>query len=143
MFENILKLVERVIIIAMVIFMAIVLIVATGEIAVVMYKGLVSPSPEAGMILDVNELVHIFGFFLNVLIGLELFETVKLYLKENVFHGEVILLVSLIAVARKVIVLDYKNTEPLTIIAVAILIGTISGGYYLLKKSLRDNKDIS
>lgn len=143
MFENILKLVERVIIIAMVIFMAIVLIVATGEIAVVMYKGLVSPSPEAGMILDVNELVHIFGFFLNVLIGLELFETVKLYLKENVFHGEVILLVSLIAVARKVIVLDYKNTEPLTIIAIAILIGTISGGYYLLKKSLRDNKDIS
>jgi uncharacterized membrane protein (DUF373 family) len=46
--------------------------------------------------------MEIFGFVLIVLIGFELYETVKLYLKENAFHGEVILMVSLISVSRKV-----------------------------------------
>lgn len=93
-FEKIIQTIERYVVFALVAFMALVLIISTIEI---------------GIIIDVNDLTVIFGFFLTVLIGLELYETVTLYLKENVFHGEVILLVSLIAVSRKVIVIDYTK----------------------------------
>ena len=121
-------------------FMIFVLIVATAELGIIIIQELTNqfePGTE-GTLFNINELIKIFGFFLNILIGLELFETVKLYLKENVFHGEIILLVGLIAISRKVIILDYTKEDPMTIIAIALLIGTISLGYYLLKKTTRD-----
>lgn len=120
--------------------MIFVLIVATAELGIIIIQELTNqfePGTE-GTLFNINELIKIFGFFLNILIGLELFETVKLYLKENVFHGEIILLVGLIAISRKVIILDYTKEDPMTIIAIALLIGTISLGYYLLKKTTRD-----
>jgi uncharacterized membrane protein (DUF373 family) len=128
---------EKIVIIALMIFMAIVLLISTFEVGVIIVKELINPIENKGIIIDINELVEIFGFFLNVLIGLELFETVKLYLKENVFHGEVILIIALIAISRKVIILDYHSENPLTIIAVALLIGTITIGYYFIKKAVR------
>jgi uncharacterized membrane protein (DUF373 family) len=117
------------------IFMAIILLISTFEVGVIIIKELINPIESKGIVIDINELVEIFGFFLNVLIGLELFDTVKLYLRENVFHGEVILIIALIAISRKVIILDYHTEKPLTIIAIALLIGTITVGYYFIKKA--------
>jgi uncharacterized membrane protein (DUF373 family) len=126
---------ERIIILALMIFMAIILLISTFEVGVIIIKELINPIESKGIVIDINELVEIFGFFLNVLIGLELFDTVKLYLRENVFHGEVILIIALIAISRKVIILDYHTEKPLTIIAIALLIGTITVGYYFIKKA--------
>jgi len=134
--DKIFKPFEKIVIITLMIFMAIVLLISTFEVGVIIIKELINPVEISGIIIDINELVEIFGFFLNVLIGLELFETVKLYLKENVFHGEVILIIALIAISRKVIILDYHSENPLTIIAVALLIGTITAGYYFIKKAV-------
>lgn len=140
-FHHIIKLIERVIIISLVVLMAIVLVLSTAEVAVIVVTKLSNPLEDGGMFIDITGLMDIFGFFLIVLIGFELFETVKLYLKENVFHGEVILLVSLIAVARKVIVLDYTKEDPMSLIAIAVLIASISFGYFLIKKTLRKPKN--
>lgn len=137
---DILTYLEKFIIIALLIFMAVVLIIATIEVGIVLIKGLVNPTTCGGFIIDISDTIKIFGLFMNVLIGLELFETVKLYLKEHVFHGEVILLVSLIAISRKVIILDFSKEEPLTIISMALLIGTISLGYYLIKICMKKTK---
>ena len=120
--------------------MAIVLVIASIEVGVIIVSKFSNPIETNGIIIDINGLLEIFGFFLTVLIGFELFETVKLYLKENVFHGEVILLVSLIAVARKVIVIDYSKEDPLTLFAIAALIVAISIGYYLIKRTYSSNK---
>jgi uncharacterized membrane protein (DUF373 family) len=135
--EKYFKPLEKIIIIALMIFMALVLLISTFEVGVIIITELINPVESKGIIIDVNELVKIFGFFLNVLIGLELFETVKLYLKENIFHGEVILIIALIAISRKVIILDYHSENPLTIIAMALLIGTITVGYYFIRKAVR------
>lgn len=139
-FNKIIDLAERFIIITLMVFMTVVLVVSAVEVGIIIIQALSNPFINNGIIIDVNGLIDIFGFFLIVLIGLELFETVKLYLKENVFHGEVILLVSLIAVSRKVIVLDYTKEDPLTIVAIAALIAAISFGYFLIKKTLRMDK---
>ena len=53
-------------------------------------------------------------------------------------HVEIIFLVAIIAITRKVIILDVKMMEPLTSIGVASIILALSIGYYLLKKILND-----
>ena len=136
-FNKVLKAFERLIILILVSLMGIVLLLSALEVGIIIINQLSNPLESKGIIIDINGLIEIFGFFLIVLIGFELYETVKLYLKENVFHGEVILLVSLIAVARKVIILNYTEEDPMSIIAIAALIAAISLGYFLLKKTYR------
>ncbi len=136
-FNKVLKTFERIIILILVSLMGIVLMLSAVEVGIIIINQLSNPFESNGILIDINGLKEIFGFFLIVLIGFELYETVKLYLKENVFHGEVILLVSLIAVARKVIILDYTEEDPMSIIAIAALIAAISLGYYLLKKTYK------
>ncbi len=130
---------ERIIIISLTILMGIVVTVSTVELAYMLFLDIFKPQ-EGNALLGLDDMFEIFGLFFNVLIGFELFETMKLFFKENVFHAELILLVALIAVSRKVILLDYNSMEPLSIIGVAILIGTITGGYYLIRYSHKKEK---
>ncbi len=71
-----------------------------------------------------------------ILIGLELIETIKVYLVEDMVHVEIIFLVAIIAITRKVIILDIKSVASLTLIGVAAIIVALSVGYYVLKKAL-------
>ena len=71
-----------------------------------------------------------------ILIGLELIETIKVYLSSEVIPVEIIFLVAIIAVTRKVIILDFKNLDPLTLIGMAAIIIALSIGYYAVKKVL-------
>lgn len=141
LFDKTIKIAERTIIYILIVLMAIVLVFASIEVGIIVIKTFVNSIQSSNLLIDINGLMEIFGFFLIVLIGFELFETVKLYIKENVFHGEVILLVSLIAVSRKVIVLDYSNEEPLLIFAIASLVVSVSVGYYLVKKTHNGSKE--
>jgi uncharacterized membrane protein (DUF373 family) len=70
-----------------------------------------------------------------VLIGIELLESLKVYITEDKIHVEVILSIALIAVARKVISLELTTYPSLTIIAISSLVMTLSAGYFLIKKA--------
>jgi uncharacterized membrane protein (DUF373 family) len=61
------------------------------------------------LLVDVEEMLELFGFFLLVFVGLELLTTMKSYLYDRVIHAEVVLEVSLIAVAQKIIILDTRS----------------------------------
>ncbi len=49
-------------------------------------------------------------------------------------HAEIMFLVALTAVARKVVILDAKTIEPMTVFSIAALVIALSGGYYFIKK---------
>lgn len=85
-------------------------------------------------LLDINELLDIFGMFLLVSIGIELLETVKMYLSSKTVHVEVVFTVAMIAIARKVIILDIKELSSLTLIGIGVIILALSAGYFLLAK---------
>lgn len=116
--------------------MAIVLVFGVIEVSVMFFREVVTSVSSGNFLLNNNGLMRIFDFFLIVLIGFELFETVKLYLDESVFHGEVILMVSLIAIARKVIILDYSKEDPMTIFGIVSIITAVYVGYFLIKKTM-------
>ena len=61
-------------------------------------------TPPAGLLTNPS-IVAILGAFLLVLITVELLDTMKAYIVDNVVHVEVVVLLAIIAIARKVICL--------------------------------------
>jgi uncharacterized membrane protein (DUF373 family) len=122
---------ERVVIVALIIMMGMVVLLATAELAFILVKDMVSPPV---LILEIDELLDLFGLFLLVLIGIELLETVKAYLVENVIRVHVVFTVALIAISRKVIILDVKETPSLKLAGIAAIIIALSLGYFFIKK---------
>jgi uncharacterized membrane protein (DUF373 family) len=125
-----LKKIERVLVSALLIMMVITVFLATIEVAWILIKDIIT---EPMFLLEVSELLDLFGLFLLVLIGIELMETLKVYLTERAIHVEVVFTVALIAVGRKVIILDVKDMPGLTLFAIAAIIVAMSFGYFLLK----------
>ncbi len=136
--KNMINRVEHYTVIALLFMMVLVIVLSTIELGVMLVKDLLNPP---FMFFKVGELLDLFGFFFMIFIGLELIETIKMYLDHSKVHVEVVFLVAMIAVARKVIILDAKTQEPMTLIAVAAVIVALSGGYFLVKKSHRKDKE--
>ena len=67
------------------------------------------PGGTDSLLMSEAELLNTFGIFLSVLIALELVETVEVYFKDHEIHAEIVLLVALIALARKVVLLDIHS----------------------------------
>jgi uncharacterized membrane protein (DUF373 family) len=119
-------------------FMMIAVFLATIEVGVILWQQMLMPP---FMLLNVEEMMTVFGFILMVIIGLELLETIKAYLKKHEIHVEIVLLVALVAVARKVIILDYKDTTPEMMFAVAALVIAMSAGFFMVRRSLSDSRE--
>lgn len=132
-----LKMFEKVIILALMIMMVVVVIVSTIELGRILVVDLLDFN---GSLIDITQLLDIFGFFLLILIGVELLETIKAYLANHVVHVEIVTEVALIAIARKVIILDVKEMKPEMVLSVAALILAIAVAYYLQKQTRRENK---
>ena len=124
--------IERAIAIALLALMGIVVISGVLEVAYVVFIDLMQPP---GFFLGVEDLFEIFGLFLMVLIGLELMTSIEMYLDDNTIHAELMFLVALTAVARKVVILDAKSVDAMTVFAIAALVIALSGGYYFIKKT--------
>lgn len=86
-------------------------------------------------IIDANGLMNLFSLFLVLLIGLELLETIKAYLKDDIVHVEFIILVAIIAIARKAIVWDFKKYSTEELIGLALMIVALGITYFLIKKA--------
>ena len=71
------------------------------------------------------------------MIGLELLDTVKIYLTKKTIHVEVVLLVGIIAIARKVVILEPKTMDAMTLIGIAAIISALTFGYYFVKLAAR------
>jgi len=123
---------ERAIIAGLILLMAITVLFSALDLVVLLVQELLAPPC---FLMDVNELLDTFGLFLLVLIGLELLETFKAYLAEHVIHVEVVFMVAMIAIARKVIILDVKDVPSATLLGIASIIITLSGGYYLFRRA--------
>ena len=126
-----LKKFEHIIVLSLITMMVIVVVLATVELGWIIIRDIVTPPI---ILLEIEELLEIFGFFLLVLIGIELLETIKAYLLTNVIHVEIVLEVALIAIARKVIILDISQYESLTLVGVAALISAVALAFLVIKR---------
>lgn len=126
-----LKKFEAGIVYALIVMMMAVVLLATVELGWIIIKDIITPPV---LLLEINELLEIFGFFLLVLIGIELLETIKAYLVEKVVHVEIVLEVALIAISRKVIILDLEKYPSLTLLGIAGLILSVAVAFHVVKR---------
>jgi uncharacterized membrane protein (DUF373 family) len=128
-----LKKFEHAVIVSLISMMILVVLLSTVELGWIIIKDILTPPI---ILLDINELLEIFGFFLLVLIGVELLETIKAYLLEKVVHVEIVLEVALIAIARKVIILDLEKYDSLTVLGMAGLILAVAVAFYVVRRKI-------
>ena len=130
MIENIKKF-EKMIIFSLLVMMVLVLFLSTLDLAWIIIKDIITPPV---FLLDIDELLEIFGLVMLVLIGIELMQTMaKTYLSQSVDHAQIVMAVAIIAIARKVIILDVKELPGLSLLGIAAIILALSIGYFLMK----------
>lgn len=113
--------------------MAFVLALATIDLGWAIVKDIMQPPY---LIVSVDRLLDLFGLFMLVIIGIELLETImKTYLTQGIAHYEVVLSVAIIAIARKVIILDIKETSSIALLGIAAIIMALTIGYFFMKKA--------
>lgn len=121
-----LKKFERVLFGVLILMLTLVVFLSVVELGWVLIKDIITPPL---FILEISELLELFGLFLLVLIGIELLETVKKYYTEGRVDLDVIVSVALIALSRKIITVDPKEYDPLTLIGMAAIILALVVGY--------------
>lgn len=126
---------EEIISRALLVMMAAVVLLTTIELGWILVKDVLTPPV---FLLEIGEILELFGMFLLVLIGIELMHSVKIFIKRREIHLEAMLIVALVAVARKVIVLEPKELAPEAVLGLAALALALTIGYYLVKRAGRE-----
>ena len=130
-FLNLVHFVEKIVSKFLAIAMLMVIAVAIFDLGVLLFKELFSE--PIGFFN--TTLIELFGLFLNILIALELLENITAYLEKNVIQVELVIVTSLIAVARKLIILDLDKTNGIQLIGLAIAIFALSVSYWIVRYS--------
>jgi len=131
---------ERVINVALLVMLAIVVVLATIDLGWIILRDALTPPV---FLLDVDELLELFGVFLLVMIGIELLDTIKIYITQKTIHVEVVLLIGIIAIARKVVILEPNGMDALTLIGIAAIILALTLGYYFVKRAGREERRLT
>ncbi len=111
--------------------MILIIIIATIDLIRVVMVDIFS---EPRMLLSIG-LFEFFGMFLNVLIALEILENITAYLRKHVIQVELVIVTSLVAIARKIIILDLDKTPSLSIIGLGVAIFSLSISYLIIRIS--------
>lgn len=131
MLDRFVKKAETIIVSCLIIMMLLVVVLTIIELIWILFADMMSPPI---LILEIHELLELFGMFLLVLIGIELLETLQVYSQSRQLRAEVIVLVAVIAMSRKVITLDLNETPAQTLIGISAIIFSLMIGYYAVKK---------
>ena len=138
MLLSILKKFEKSLIQLLMGLMAIVLVLGTLDLGWFVIQNIITPPY---VLFDVNLLLDVFGMFMLVLIGIELLETImKTYITQGPPHYETVLSVAIIAIARKVITLDVKKVDSLSLIGIAAIILALTVGYFMMKRARQEKE---
>jgi uncharacterized membrane protein (DUF373 family) len=133
MFEYLNKF-ERWVYLILTVLLAVVIAFSVFELALLVGYGIVD---DRTFRLENHELLSVFGAFLLVLIGIELLDTMRAYVEKHEVHVEVIMLVAIIAIARKIILFESSEMADLPLIGMALLLMALAAGYYIVVKTRR------
>ena len=82
------------------------------------------------------------ALFFGILLWLEILQSVRIFSKGHSIKLKIILIVGIIAVTRKILLMDMSEVDPMAELAVAALILALSTGYFLISKSEREGSSL-
>jgi len=131
-----LKFVIRIAVRVLAILMTALILWGVADVVLVFYRKLIAPP---FLLLTINDILATFGAFLAVLIAIEIFLNITIYLRDDVIHVKIVVATALMAIARKVIVLDFDSLSAEYVWATAGVVLAMSIGYWLVV--LRDKRN--
>lgn len=114
--------------------MALVIVWGIFDVIYVLYQRMTTPPY---FLLNINDILATFGAFMAVLIAIEIFANIVIYLQSEMIHLRLVISTALMAAARKVIVLDYSVNDYREVLAVGSVILALALCYWLIVLSSR------
>ncbi|MGM0682195.1 MAG: phosphate-starvation-inducible PsiE family protein, partial [Thermodesulfobacteriota bacterium] len=126
----------RIVIKILAVLMVLVIVWGIGDVIYVLYQRLTQPPY---LLLQINDILATFGAFLAVLIAIEIFINISMYLSTDIIPVRLVVATALMAIARKVIIFDFERTTPPYIYGTAAVVLALGITYWLItKKTNRD-----
>lgn len=113
------------------VLMVLVIVWGIGDVIYVLYQRLAEPP---FLLLQINDILATFGAFLAVLIAIEIFINIRMYLSTNIIPVRLVIATALMAIARKVIIFDYEKITPPYIYGTAAVVMALGITYWLVTK---------
>lgn len=123
---------EKLVSISLSVMITMTIFVTLVQAALVLYQTLVTEQS----FLNHNAFINVFGAFMTVLIAMEFNHTVFSTItgSSTTVKVRAVLLVSLLALARKVVLIDLKDYDYTSIIALAVLIAGVTLAYWVVAR---------
>ncbi len=109
--------------------MVFVIIMGVIDVGWTVYQKLATPP---FFILTISDMLATFGAFMAVLIAIEILVNITIYLREDVIHVKIVMATALMAIARKVIILDFDQVEPEYVYGIGVIVIAMSVGYWIV-----------
>ncbi len=111
------------------ILMTFVIVWGVGDVIFVLYQRMLTPPKY---LLNISDILATFSAFLAVLIAIEIFTNITLYIRKDVLPIKLVVATALMAISRKVIVFDFKELTPMYILATAAVVLALGITHWLL-----------
>jgi len=109
--------------------MVLVIVLGVIDVAHVMYLSLWHSDD---LVLDVHDIFNVFGAFMVVLIAVEIFVNIRMYLGSNTIPVKLVIATALMAIARKVIILDLSKVGSDYVFAIAAVVLALGVAYWMV-----------
>ncbi|SDL95744.1 Uncharacterized membrane protein, DUF373 family [Franzmannia pantelleriensis] len=113
------------------VLMVLVIIWGVLDVIYVLYTKFLAPPV---LLFEVSDIFVIFGAFMVVLIAVEIFINIRLYLGTNVLPIRLVIATALMAIARKVIILDIATVSAEDMLAIAAVVLALGVTHWLVGK---------
>ena len=118
------------------ILMVIVIFFGIADVVYVLYQRLLS---EPKYLLNISDIFETFAAFLAVLVAIEIFVNIRIYLRGYEFPVKLVVVTAIMAVARKIIVLDFNKIEALEVFSLGAIMIALGITYGLMLRTGRVN----
>jgi uncharacterized membrane protein (DUF373 family) len=132
--DRYLKTLQRVIVYFTLFIISLLLILALIDVFIKLYDGLAHYPFRDFIQLQYPQLIDL---FLVIIIGVELLETIKGFLKDEIVHVELVVLVAIIAISRKVIVWGISKSSSQEMFSLAAMLVALAVTYWVIKVCYR------
>ena len=117
------------------VLMVIIIVWGIFDVVWVLYQKLRTPPY---FLLNISDILATFGAFIAVLIAIELFLNISLYLRDDIIHVKLVVATALMAICRKVIIFDFKELSAQYIYATAGVVVALGLTYWIVSKTRED-----
>lgn len=122
---------EKIVVAVLTVLVAISVVLTLAQAALALWQTVTTETH----LLDHEAFIRVFGTFMTVLIALEFNHTVlpDITGKTPVVKARAVLLVALLALARKVVLIDFKETEWTSLVGLAVVLIGVTAAYWVIQ----------